>query len=80
MAEENQENQSNNLWGSSFTRIASLILLGAILLMAGRYMYLKMTNQYPATYEQQDIIQHPHLEEMQREKKTIDTNGRDTIR
>ena len=85
MAEEKENNQneeSNNLWGSGFTRIASLILLGALLLMAGRYIYLKVTDQYPATYEQQDIIQYPHLDELEKQKqqRKLDTNGRDTIR
>ena len=86
MSEENQEkqeHQSNSLWGTGFTRIASWIFLGAILLMAGRYIYLKVTGQYSPAYEQQDIIQYPHLDELekQRQQKTIpDTNAQDTLR
>jgi hypothetical protein len=80
MSENKRNNQSDSLWGSQFTRTASIILLGAILLMAGRYVYLKVTNQYSATYEQQDIIQHPHLDELRKnQKRSLDTNGRDTI-
>lgn len=77
--EKKSESNNNSLWGTNFTRTASIILLAAFLLMAGRYVYLKMTDQYPATYEQQDIIQYPHLEELEKSRRGTDTNGRDTI-
>ncbi len=60
----NSQMKANTIWGSGFVRISLYILLGFILLATSRYVYLKVTGQYPATYEEQSIIQYPHLEQM----------------
>jgi len=70
--------RSNNIWGERFTRTASIIFLVAVGLALGRYIYLKSTDQYPSSYEEQELIQYPHLEELQR-KSAIDSNARDTV-
>ena len=57
--------QSNTIWGSAFVRLSLYILLGFILLATARYVYLKVTGNYPAQYEEQSIIQYPHLEQLQ---------------
>ncbi len=84
--ESNEESssgpQSNTIWGSAFVRISLYILLGFILLAVSRYVYLKVTDQYPATFEEQSIIQYPHLEQLQsnRNQKTDSTGSKTKTR
>lgn len=68
--ESNEESgsQSNTIWGSAFVRLSLYILLGFILLGVSRYVYLKVTDQYPANFEEQSIIQYPHLEQLQSDR------------
>src|SRR6056297_264619 len=70
--------QSNTIWGSAFVRLSLYILLGFILLAVSRYVYLKVTDQYPANFDEQSIIQYPHLEQLQsnRKKKTDSTGSK----
>jgi len=75
---EPEERKSNNIWGEKFTRTASIIFLVAILITASRYIYLKVTDQYPATYEEQELIQYPHLQQMNN-AKTKDLNAKDSV-
>ncbi|GEM_PF-1129320 len=60
--------QANTIWGSAFVRLSLYILLGFILLATSRYVYLKVTGNYPAKFEEQSIIQYPHLEKLQSDK------------
>ncbi|NBB88756.1 MAG: hypothetical protein GVX96_03075 [Bacteroidetes bacterium] len=62
--EQSGRMQANTIWGTGFVRISLYILLGFILLATSRYVYLKVTDQYPANFEEQSIIQYPHLEQM----------------
>lgn len=78
-ASESKENtsgssQSNTIWGSAFVRLSLYILLGFILLATSRYVYLKVTGNYPASYEEQSIIQYPHLEQLQSDKNKSDAS------
>jgi len=72
--ETSSGSQSNTIWGSAFVRLSLYILLGFILLATSRYVYLKVTDQYPANFEEQSIIQYPHLEQLQSNQKKRDAN------
>jgi hypothetical protein len=82
--DEPYSSQTNSIWGSAFVRISLYILLGFILLGVSRYVYLKMTGQYPVQYDEQSIIQNPHLEELEKQnekrKQTKDSLSKDAGR
>lgn len=79
--DEPYSSQTNSIWGTTFVRISLFILLGFILLGVSRYVYLKMTGQYPMQYDEQKIIQYPHLEELEKQneekKQAKDTVSKD---